>query len=244
MERVYGIHAVAALLERRAASVRRLALQQGRKDGRIMTIRDLAARAGIEPETLPRRELDRLSDGAHQGVIAWIDAGESLHDLAWLLDWVTGAGQAPLLLVLDGVTDPHNFGACLRSADAAGVDAVLIAKDRSAPLTPVVRKVACGAADTVPIVQVTNLVRALRRLQQAGVWLVGAAGEGERSLFEADLAGPVALVLGAEGSGLRRLTRECCDLLVRIPMHGVVSSLNVSVATGVCLFEARRQRGG
>jgi 23S rRNA (guanosine2251-2'-O)-methyltransferase len=146
------------------------------------------------------------------------------------------------LLVLDGVQDPHNLGACLRSADAAGVDAVIVPKDKAAGLTPVVRKVACGAAENVPFFQVTNLARTLRDLQERGIWLIGAAGEAESSLYQADLRGPLALVMGAEEQGMRRLTREHCDVLVNIPMAGSVESLNVSVATGICLFEAVRQR--
>jgi 23S rRNA (guanosine2251-2'-O)-methyltransferase len=148
----------------------------------------------------------------------------------------------PFLLILDGVQDPHNLGACLRSADAAGVDAVILPKDRSAPLSATARKVACGAAETVPVIRVTNLARSLRAIRDAGVWLYGAAGDAQQSLYEADLSGPLALVLGGEGRGLRRLTREHCDVLMAIPMAGSVSSLNVSVATGICLFEARRQR--
>ena len=144
--------------------------------------------------------------------------------------------------MLDGVTDPHNLGACLRSADAAGVDAVIVPKDRSADLTPTVRKVACGAAEVVPFVRVTNLSRALAALKERGIWVYGAAGEAEKTIYDSDLHGPMALVMGAEGSGLRRLTRENCDFLVKLPMAGLVSSLNVSVATGVCLFEAVRQR--
>jgi 23S rRNA (guanosine2251-2'-O)-methyltransferase len=148
----------------------------------------------------------------------------------------------PLVLVLDGVTDPHNLGACLRSADAAGVDAVILPKDKSASVTPVVRKVACGAAETVPLHAATNLARVLKGLKERGIWLYGAAGEARSSLYAQDLTGPAALVLGSEGAGLRRLTREHCDFLVHLPMAGAVSSLNVSVATGVCLFEVVRQR--
>jgi 23S rRNA (guanosine2251-2'-O)-methyltransferase len=150
----------------------------------------------------------------------------------------------PLLLVLDGVTDPHNLGACLRTADAAGALAVIIPKDKAATLTPVVRKVACGAAEVIPLVAVTNLARSLEKLQQRGLWVVGTAGEAEKEIYQQDLTGPLILVMGAEGKGMRRLTRELCDHLVKLPMAGSVSSLNVSVATGVCLFEAVRQRKG
>jgi len=164
--------------------------------------------------------------------------GEAMLDE--LLDRTEGA---PLLLVLDGVTDPHNLGACLRTADAAGALAVLVPKDKSATLTPTVRKVACGAAEVIPLVAVTNLARTLEKLQQRGLWIVGTAGEAEQELYDQDLTGPTIIIMGAEGKGMRRLTREHCDYLVRLPMAGSVSSLNVSVATGVCLFEAMRQRG-
>ena len=159
-----------------------------------------------------------------------------------LLQFVEQSEQPSLILVLDGVTDPHNLGACLRSADAAGVHAVVVPKDKSADLSPTVRKVACGAAEVVPFVRVTNLSRTLEALKERGVWLFGAAGEAEKSIYDNDLTGSMALVMGAEGAGLRRLTREHCDHLVKLPMAGSVSSLNVSVATGVCLFEAVRQR--
>jgi len=148
----------------------------------------------------------------------------------------------PLILVLDGVTDPHNLGACLRTADAAGATAVVVPKDKSATLTPVVRKVACGAAEVIPLVAVTNLSRTLEKLQQRGLWVVGTAGEAEQEIYQQDLTGPLVMIMGAEGKGMRRLTREHCDFLVKLPMAGSVSSLNVSVATGVCLFEAVRQR--
>jgi len=158
------------------------------------------------------------------------------------LDEIIAREETPFLLVLDGITDPHNLGACLRSADAAGVHAIIVPKDKSAKLNGTARKVACGAAETVPLVQVTNLARTLREIKDAGVWVVGTAGETDTELFDANLTGPMAVVMGAEGDGMRRLTREHCDLLVKIPMAGSVSSLNVSVATGICLFEVLRQR--
>jgi 23S rRNA (guanosine2251-2'-O)-methyltransferase len=159
-----------------------------------------------------------------------------------LPDLLKTASSPPLFLVLDNIQDPHNLGACLRTADAVHVTAVIIPKDRSATITPVVRKVATGAAETVPIVQVNNLVRALEHLKELGVWLMGASGDAKQSLYQTDLRGPIALVLGAEGTGLRRLTEECCDVLMHIPMRGSVESLNVSVAAGICLYEALRQR--
>lgn len=240
---VFGIHAVVALLERDPASIDQLWLQEGREDRRLQQVRDLAVAAGLPLTTAVRRELDQRVRGRHQGVVArrsgshpgWQEA-----DLPELL----AARPAPLVLVLDGVTDPHNLGACLRTADAAGVTAVLAPRDRAAGLGPTVRKVACGAAETMPFVTVTNLARSLRELQQQGLWLVGTAGEAEQCLYDLDLTGPVALLLGAEGRGLRRLTRELCDHLVHLPMAGSLSSLNVSVAAGVALFEAVRQRRG
>lgn len=195
---------------------------------------------------VPRQELDRLAgngpDGLrHQGVLARMQAPAPGNE-SDLLELLTGLETPPLLLVLDGVQDPRNLGACLRSADAAGVHAVVVPRDRAAELTAVARKTAAGAAESVPLFVVTNLARCLRELRSAGVWLVGLAGEAETDLYQARLTGPLAMVLGAEGSGLRRLTREHCDELLRIPMAGSVESLNVSAATAVCLFEALRQR--
>ena len=204
-------------------------------------------RPDSEPLSKARPGRGRVS-ARHQGVIAELRTGPdgSPHDLRWsearLLEAVRGQARA-LVLVLDGVTDPHNLGACLRSADAAGATAVVIPKDRAADLTGAVRKVACGAAESVPLVRVTNLARCLDKLQAAGLWLFGAAGEAREDLYAKDLTGPLALLMGSEGGGLRRLTRERCDFLVRLPMAGAVSSLNVSVATGICLFEIARQRG-
>jgi len=200
----------------------------------------------------PRQDLDGMVSGRHQGVVAEAFdtpvSGDMNQSNLWqeqdLLRWVDNKEGPLLLLVLDGVTDPHNLGACLRSADAAGVDAVVVPKDKSADLTPTVRKVACGAAEVVPFVRVTNISRTLQALQERGVWLYGTAGESEKSIYDSDLSGSIALVMGAEGSGLRRLTREQCDFLVNLPMSGSVSSLNVSVATGICLFEIVRQRRG
>ena len=242
-EHVFGIHAVTALLARDPARVGQLWLQQGRDDARLRELRQAAVDAGVACIDVPRRELDQRVTGRHQGVVA--ELAESIRE--WLegdLAELLAQSDNPLLLVLDGITDPHNLGACLRTADAAGVTAVIAPRDKAVGLGPVVRKVACGAAETIPFVQVTNLARCLRDLQQSGIWLVGAAGEAEQTVYELDLRGPVALVMGAEGSGLRRLTRETCDYLGKLPMAGSVSSLNVSVATGICLFEALRQRSG
>jgi 23S rRNA (guanosine2251-2'-O)-methyltransferase len=245
---VYGIHAVDSLLRRHPESVHRLLLQSDRNDKRITGLLELARNQGVAVTREPRAALDELVDGRHQGAVAQLRGGapQALASNLWreaeLLQVVEDKGGPVLLLVLDGVTDPHNLGACLRSADAAGVDAVVVPRDNSADLTPVVRKVACGAAEVVPFVQVTNLSRALQALKARGVWLFGADGEAEKSLYDSDLTHSLALVMGAEGAGMRRLTKEQCDYLVHLPMAGSVSSLNVSVATGIALFEARRQR--
>jgi 23S rRNA (guanosine2251-2'-O)-methyltransferase len=238
----YGMHAVRVLLERSPGRVRRVLVLAGRDAGRAAEIRALAGRVGVQVANADIALLDNLSEhGRHQGVLAEIAprAGDPETQLEEALE---AAGDSPLLLVLDGVQDPHNLGACLRSADAAGVAAVIAPRDRAAGLTPVARKVAAGAAETVPFVSVVNLARTLRELKERGIWLVGTDGETDRSIYEADLKGPTAIVMGSEGEGMRRLTRECCDLLVSIPMAGAVESLNVSVATGIVLFEAVRQR--
>ncbi len=240
-EYVFGLHAVQALLQRNPKRVKRLLLLRGRLDVRVQAVVDLAESQGLKLERVGADELEQLADGVHQGVVAEVSPSQlwSEEMLGHLLDKLD---TPALLLVLDGVTDPHNLGACLRSADAAGAQAVIIPKDRSAGLTPVVRKVACGAAETVPLVAVTNLARTLKQLQQRGLWVVGAAGEAEQLIYQVDMSVPTVIVMGAEGSGLRRLTREHCDFLAKLPMAGSVSSLNVSVATGICLFEAVRQR--
>ncbi|MEM0954579.1 MAG: 23S rRNA (guanosine(2251)-2'-O)-methyltransferase RlmB [Pseudomonadota bacterium] len=241
-EPVFGLHAVDALLRQRPADVQTLWVQSGRTDKRIKAILELASNQGVSVQQMSRAALDEKVSGRHQGVIALVSGSAAGWDEARLLEHLQALEHPPLLLVLDGVTDPHNLGACLRSADAAGVDAVIVPRDKSADLNPTVRKVACGAAESVPFVRVTNLARCLAALKDAGVWLFGAAGEADTLLYDIDLTGPAALVMGAEGSGLRRLTREACDALMRLPMAGDVSSLNVSVAAGICLFEAVRQR--
>ena len=245
LDAVFGVHAVRALLQR-GDSPRVLWVQDGEAQQRLAELVDMARQGGARIERHPRDELDRLAgEASHQGVVAFTAplAFENEASLWFKLEaWPHET--PPLLLVLDGVTDVHNFGACLRSADAAGVHGVIVPKDKAAPLNATVRKVACGAAESVPVYQVTNLARALARLKEFGVWVIGTAGEAEAMLFEADFAGPTALVMGAEGKGMRRLTREACDGLVKLPMAGSVSSLNVSVATGICLFEAVRQRRG
>jgi 23S rRNA (guanosine2251-2'-O)-methyltransferase len=239
---VFGQHAVRTLLERRAERASLLVLQKGREDARTSELMRLAQAAGVRIEHRDARELDRLTGSErHQGACLQIRASGALGEGA--LDDVLDKVKDPLLLVLDGVQDPHNLGACLRTADAAGVAAVIVPRDRAAGLSPTVRKVASGAAETLPLIQVVNLARTLRWLKERELWIVGTDDEATSTLYGSKLTGPLAVVLGAEGAGLRRLTRECCDLLIGIPMHGVVESLNVSVATGVVLYEALRQRG-
>ena len=243
LEKIYGVHAVEALLRHHPKRVKQIWLAGGRNDPRVQVLLALAADARVAVGQCERREMDAWVEGVHQGVVADVSPsqvwGEAMLDE--LLDRTEGA---PLLLVLDGVTDPHNLGACLRTANAAGALAVIVPKDKSATLNGTVRKVACGAAEVIPLVAVTNLAGTLEKLQQRGLWVVGTAGEAEREVYDQDLTGPTVLIMGAEGKGMRRLTREHCDYLVRLPMAGSVSSLNVSVATGVCLFEALRQRRG
>jgi 23S rRNA (guanosine2251-2'-O)-methyltransferase len=240
----YGIHTVRALLTRHPHRVRQLWLADSRESAaRLQELRELATAAGVAIHGADDEELDRLAAGErHQGAVAEVapHAGDPETQLEEALE---ALGDTPgLLLVLDGVTDPHNLGACLRSADAAGVAAVIVPRDRAAGLTPVVRKVAAGAAESVPLVAVVNLARTLRELKERGLWLVGTAGGASSTLYDIDLTGPTVLVLGSEGEGMRRLTREACDQLVSIPMAGAVESLNVSVAAGITLFEAVRQR--
>jgi 23S rRNA (guanosine2251-2'-O)-methyltransferase len=241
---VYGLHAVNAVLERAPERVLELWIAQPRDDSRTRDLRSRAEGVGVRVQSVGGEALAKLvGDVTHQGAVAAVRPLKAWdeHDLLGALSQVAGD---PLLLILDGVTDPHNLGACLRTADAAGAHAVLIPKDRAAAVDGVVRKVAAGAAEFVPVASVTNLARALDMLKERGIWVVGTDGEAPQTLYAADLKRPLALVLGAEGSGMRRLTRERCDFLVRIPMAGQAESLNVSVAAGVALFEARRQRMG
>jgi len=238
---IYGLHAVRVMLERHAARVLTVHLAEGRDDPRARAIEELARRHDRPIRRLDSQALRKLvGDVAHQGVAA---------DIAPLPPWteddlLTALQEArtPVLLALDGVQDPHNLGACLRTADACAALAVIVPRDRAAQLTPTVRKVAVGAAETTPIVAVTNLVRTLKLLKEAGLWVVGADAAAEKAAHEIDLKGPVVLVLGAEGAGLRHLTRQNCDLMVRLPQLGAVESLNVSVAAGMLLYEALRQR--
>ena len=242
-ETAYGIHAVDVILRRSPERIISLLIQSDRNDKRIQGLLSLAQNQGVAVDRVTKAELDEMVAERHQGVVAVIkprkaDGGVSERDLSSYLKGI----DCPLVLVLDGVTDPHNLGACLRSADAAGVAAVIVPKDNSAELNAVARKVASGAADVIPLVRVTNLARTLRSLKELGIWIVGTTGEADTLVYDQDLSIPTALVMGAEGPGMRRLTTEACDFLVKLPMAGDVSSLNVSVATGVCLFEAVRQR--
>ena len=240
-ETIYGMHAVRVMLERHPERVHSVRIAQQREDPRVRAIDELARRHHRPVQRVEVQALKRLlGDVAHQGVAADITPLPP-----WSEDELLAALQsasAPLLLALDGVQDPHNLGACLRSADACGALAVIVPRDRAAQVTPTVRKVAVGAAETTPVVAVTNLVRTLKLLKQAGLWVVGADAAGDKSAHQADLKGPVVLVLGAEGTGLRRLTQQNCDFLVRLPQLGAVESLNVSVAAGMLLYEAVRQR--
>ena len=240
-ETIYGMHAVRIMLERHPERVHNVRIAQSREDPRVRAIDELARRHHRPVQRVDVHALKRLlGDVVHQGVAADITPLPP-----WSEDELLAALQsvsAPLLLALDGVQDPHNLGACLRSADACGALAVIVPRDRAAQVTPTVRKVAVGAAETTPVVAVTNLVRTLKLLKQAGLWVVGADAAGDKSAHQADLKGPVVLVLGAEGTGLRRLTQQNCDFLVRLPQLGAVESLNVSVAAGMLLYEAVRQR--
>jgi 23S rRNA (guanosine2251-2'-O)-methyltransferase len=236
---VFGFHAVLARLRAAPRSVLEIYLDETRQDGRVRDLVAVAERSGVRLMRVPTKRLDGFyGGGRHQGVVARVEvksAGESV-------DEVLESVENALLLLLDGVTDPHNLGACLRVANAAGVHAVIAPKDRSAGITPAVSKVASGAAESTPYLMVTNLARTLDEIKERNIWVVGADERAEKTLYEADLPGSIAWVLGAEGEGMRRLTRESCDLLVRIPMSGDVESLNVSVSAGICLFESVRRR--
>ncbi len=245
VERIHGFHAIESALDRRSADVIGIWFDDSRKDQRCETLLKMAKQNQVSVHSASRDEVDELANGVrHQGVIALVKPArprqqEELFDLLEALDQ---NNESPLLLILDQVQDPHNLGACLRSADGAGVHAVVVPKDGSAPVTEVVRRVAAGAADRVPLFYVTNLARMMDALKDRGIWMTGTADEADSSIYDSQLSGSMAIVMGAEGKGLRRLTRERCDVLVSIPMAGEVSSLNVSVATGVMLFEAVRQR--
>jgi 23S rRNA (guanosine2251-2'-O)-methyltransferase len=235
---VFGFHAVLARLRSDPKSVLEVYLDEARNDARARDLMAFCERSGTRLIRVPAKRLDGFHEGGrHQGVVARVEL-RTKDDLEEILN----EAEKPLLLVLDGITDPHNLGACLRVANAAGAQAVIAPKDRAAGITPTVSKVASGAAEATPYLMVTNLARALEEIKQKNVWVVGADERAEKTLYEADLPDAIAWVLGAEGEGMRRLTRETCDLLVRVPMKGQVESLNVSVAAGICLFESVRRR--
>jgi len=239
-QKTFGVHASRAILKNHDVDIYRVVI--ARRDDRAKAVRELCKRRDLSVETMSREQLNaELGHDDHQGVLV----EHAVHKVILPKDVTTFLADRPepwLILVLDGVQDPHNLGACLRSADGAGVDAVIAPTDRSVGLTPVVRKVAVGAADSVPFFQVTNLHRTLEELKQRGIWVFGASDAADAPLYDQDFTGSAAVVMGAEGAGLRRLTRDACDALFSIPMAGTVSSLNVSVATGVTLFEVVRQR--
>jgi len=237
---LFGFHAVTVRLKTAPESIVELHVDTSRRDARMRQFVDRAQAAGVRLVDSDDARLTRLAGGPrHQGVVARVNPLPQSHSLDDVLDQVDGA---PLVLVLDGVTDPHNLGACLRVADGAGAHAVVAPKDHAVGLNATVAKVASGAAETVPYLMVTNLARSLNELKERGIQVVGTAEDAGQTLYDLDLTGPVALVLGAEGPGMRQLTRKTCDTLVRIPMAGAVESLNVSVASAVCLYEALRQR--
>lgn len=241
-ESIFGVHAVHSVLEYSPQRVLELWVLRDSRNKRLHDLQELAARHGLSIHRVPRKSLDRLAgDVHHQGVLARC-RGAELRGEAELSGYIEGCAENPLFLVLDGIQDPHNLGACLRSAEAAGASAVIFPKDRAAGLSPAVYKSAVGAAERLALFQVTNLARSLRILKEHAIHLVGTTGHATQSIFTTRLTGPLALLMGTEEKGLRRLTREACDELVYIPMQGQVESLNVAVATGICLFEAVRQR--
>lgn len=242
LTKLYGLHSVQAALDYSPKKIHKAWVDSGRQDKRLgQAVDDLLA-LGIEPEKVDRKKLDRLADNNHhQGIVIEVEMPGELSE-SELKTAVENLSETALFLVLDNVQDPHNLGACLRTADAVGVQGVIITKDNATGITPTVCKVASGAAETVPVYQVTNLSRTLRWLKGEGLWIMGAAGETAQTVYKTDFTVPMALVVGAEGKGLRRLTKEQCDVLVSVPMLGQVESLNLSVATGVLLYEAVRQR--
>ncbi len=237
-EIIYGIHAVEAAIRNQPENILQVFVQQGRNDKRIKTILDLAKNSGVSLQAISNDKLkEKCPKARHQGVAAEIRCSNSN---AITLDDILEK-ESVLLLVLDEVQDPHNIGACLRTADAVGVDAVIVSKNRSPALTPVMRNVASGAAETVPYIMVSNLARAIEKIKDSNVWVMGTSGDADQTIYDTKASNRLALVMGSEGKGMRRLTREACDELISIPMQGSVESLNISVATAVCLYEVRRQ---
>ncbi len=242
--KIFGIHAVQAALDYSASHIKQVWLDDQRNDKRHAALTDQFKRLGLLVEKCNRKKLDKMADGKnHQGVVAEVEM-PGVHSENELKHIVTSMTEMPFFLVLDQVQDPHNLGACLRTADAAGVHGIIITKDNSTGITPTVCKVACGAAELVPVYQVTNLARTLRWFKEQNIWVMGATGETEESIFSSDLTIPLVLVMGTEGTGMRRLTQQQCDFLVKIPMIGKVESLNVSVAAGIMIYEVFKQRQG
>ncbi len=240
--KLYGLHSVQAALDYSPKKIQQAWVDNQRQDKRLAQAIDDLSALGIQSEKVDRKRLDKLADSNnHQGIVIQVEMPGELSE-SDLKTAVETLNETALFLVLDNVQDPHNLGACLRSADATGVHGVIITKDNATGITPTVCKVASGAAETVPVYQVTNLARTLRWLKEQGIWVIGTAGDAPQTAYKADFSVPLALVLGAEGKGLRRLTREQCDVLVKLPMFGQVESLNLSVATGVLLYEVIRQR--
>ena len=241
-EYIYGIHAIKALLQINPAKITTIYLARQKSEPNLRTILQIAHEHKISVISSSQRDLDvLLSDTNHQGIIAQAKSA-GVYDESELEILLDNLEDSPFLLILDSVQDPHNLGACLRTANAAGVHAVIVPKDKAVGITPAVRKVACGAAETTPFFAVTNLARTLDMLKKRGIWLFGADAEAKKTIYQVDLCGSLGIVLGAEGFGLRRLTREKCDFLISIPLRGTVTSLNVSVAAGICLFEAVRRK--
>jgi 23S rRNA (guanosine2251-2'-O)-methyltransferase len=241
---LFGFHAVGVRLKTAPQSIIEIYYEPTRRDQRMRQFLERVKEAGVRLIEADGLRIAKLAGShGHQGVAARVNAVEQARSLDELLEGLEAEGTAPLLLVLDGVTDPHNLGACLRVADGAGAHAVIAPKDHAVGINATVAKVASGAAETMPYFMVTNLARTLNELKERNIWVIGTSGDADKTLYQADLKGPVALVLGAEGDGMRQLTRKTCDELVSLPMKGAVESLNVSVASGVCLYEALRQRG-
>ena len=239
---IYGFHSINAALDKHPENILNLYCQEKEAKERLKSVLDKAKNAGITIETISATKLEKLTESDHhQGLAARIRTPEPLNEKD-LIQWLKSTDEKPLLLILEGIEDPHNLGACLRSAEALGVHWVILPSQRSTPITPLVSKVACGADQTLSIALVGNLVRLIEQIKQEGVWVIGTSGEATRSLSDVNFKGPTALVMGAEGKGLRRLTLETCDDVVKIPLTGAVESLNVSVATGICLYECIRQR--
>ncbi len=243
LNKLFGIHALQAALDYSPEKIMQVWVDTQRQDKRLSSLLEQLAQHSIIIDNCNRKKLDRFAEGKnHQGIVADVQLPE-LHSEAQLKNLVQSLTTLPFFLILDQVQDPHNLGACLRTADAAGINGIIITKDNASGITPTVCKVASGAAETMPVYQVTNLARCLRWLKTENIWVIGSTGDAKQTIFETDLNIPLALVMGTESLGMRRLTAEHCDLLVKIPMVGQVESLNVSVAAGIMIYEVLRQRG-